>query len=178
MMPYRTIRGAAVAAALAVSALMSVTASAAEPKLLGTFKDWNAFAFEEGGNKVCYMSSQPKKKEPAGAKRGEIYALVTHRPAEKSVDVVSFMMGYSPKKDVDTQVDASGKPFKLFNDKETAWARDADTDRNLVAAMRDGTKSMIVKGVSGRGTKTTDTYSLNGFGQAYSAISEACGVKR
>lgn len=178
MMPYRSIRGAAVAAALAVSALMTVPASAAEPKLLGTFKDWNAFAFEEGGNKVCYMSSQPKKKEPAGAKRGDIYALVTHRPAEKSLDVVSFMLGYPPKKDVDTQAETSGKVFKLFNDKETAWARDAETDRTLVAAMRDGSKPLVVKGVSGRGTKTTDTYSLNGFGQAYSAINEACGVKR
>lgn len=178
MMPYRTIRGAAVAAALAVSALMSVTASAAEPKLLGTFRDWNAFSFEEGGNKVCYMSSQPKKKEPANVRRGDIYALVTHRPGEKSLDVVSFMMGYPLKKDIDTDVDASGKPFKLFNDSETAWARDAETDRNLVVAMRDGTRPMVVRGVSTRGTKTTDTYSLSGFSQAYTAINEACSVRR
>lgn len=178
MLPSSTIRGAAVAAALAVSALTVVTAHAAEPKLLGTFKDWNAFTFEEGGHKVCYMSSQPKKKEPAKAKRGDIYALVTHRPAEKSLDVVSFMMGYPLKKDMETQADVSGKPFKLFNDTQTAWARDADTDKALVGAMRDGKKSLVVNGVSARGTKTTDTYSLDGFSQAYGAINDACGVKR
>jgi hypothetical protein len=47
----------------------------------------------------------------------------------------------------------------------------------VTAAMRDG-KQMVVKGVSSRGTKTTDTYSLAGVSQAYDAINEACGVKR
>ncbi|WP_246200958.1 invasion associated locus B family protein [Azospirillum brasilense] len=72
-----------------------------------------------------------------------------------------------------------GKSFKLFTDGETAWARDADTDKAVTAAMRDAKgKSMVVKGVSARGTKTTDTYGTDGFAQAYDAINQACGVKR
>jgi hypothetical protein len=34
-----------------------------------------------------------------------------------------------------------------------------------------------VRGTSARGTKTTDTYSLAGFGAAITAINTACGVK-
>jgi hypothetical protein len=182
MLPFRTVRGAAVAA-LALTAFASSGALhgalAAEPKVLGSFKDWNAFAFDEGGHKVCYMSSQPKKKEPAGAKRGDIYVLVTHRPGEKSFDVVSFIAGYSFKKESEAVVELGGKTVKLFTDGETAWARDADTDKSLVAGMKDAKgKPMVMKGVSGRGTKTTDTYSLDGVTEAYNAINVACGVKK
>ena len=178
---FRTVRRAAVAALALTAAAHGAPqgALAAEPKVLGSFKDWNAFAFEEGGHKVCYMSSQPKKKEPAGAKRGDIYVLVTHRPGEKSFDVVSFIVGYSFKKESEAVVELGGKTIKLFTDGETAWARDADTDKALVAAMKDGKgKPMLMKGTSGRGTKTTDTYSLDGMGEAYGAINAACGVKR
>ncbi|PWC36652.1 hypothetical protein TSO352_15160 [Azospirillum sp. TSO35-2] len=160
-----------------MSGLLAAPAAAADPRHLGTFKDWNAFAFEENGRKVCYMSSQPKKSDPAKAKRGDVYALVTHRPAEKTLDVVSIIVGYPFKKGSDGDVTIDGKAFKLFTDGETAWARDPETDRAVTAALRNG-KQMVVKGVSGRGTKTTDTYSLDGVGQAYDAINEACGVKR
>ncbi|MBP2301615.1 invasion associated locus B family protein [Azospirillum picis] len=169
--------GSVLSAVLLVSGLSAAPAAAADPRHLGTFKDWNAFAFDENGRKVCYMSSQPKKTEPAKAKRGDIYALVTHRPSEKSFDVVSVIVGYPFKKGSDGEVSIDGKSFKLFTDGETAWARDAETDRAVSAAMRGG-RTMVVKGESGRGTKTTDTYSLDGVSQAYDAINEACGVKR
>jgi hypothetical protein len=35
----------------------------------------------------------------------------------------------------------------------------------------------VVEGVSSRGTKTRDTYSLTGFGKMYQAIGKACGIK-
>ncbi|ANC93185.2 hypothetical protein A6A40_11250 [Azospirillum humicireducens] len=176
----RRLAGAALAgsvlSALFAAALTAAPAAAADPRHLGTFKDWNAFAFEEKGQKVCYISSQPKKTEPK-AKRGDIYALVTHRPSEKTLDVVSIIVGYPFKKGSEAEVSVDGKEFKLFTDGETAWARDAEGDRAVTAALRNG-KQMVVKGVSGRGTRTTDTYSLAGVGQAYDAINEACGVKR
>jgi hypothetical protein len=185
MSPFRTDRRAALRSPFRTALLLAgpvlialgTGADAADPRLLGTFKDWNAFAFEEGGNKVCYISSQPKKKEPENVRRGDIYVLVTHRPADKSLDVVSLIVGYPFKKDSEASVDVDGKGFKLFTDGETAWARDAETDKALAAAMRAG-KAMVVKGTSSRGTKTTDTYSLDGVTQAYEAINAACDVKR
>jgi hypothetical protein len=182
MLPIRAIRrplGAVLVLAASLSAVATTSASAADPRLLGTFKDWSAFAFEESGKKVCYISSQPKKMEPKAAKRGDVYVLVTHRPAEKSLDVVSVIVGYPLKKGSEMTADVGGKPFKLFTDGETAWARDTETDKAVTAALRDAkAKPMVVKGVSARGTKTTDTYSLDGVTQAYDAINQACGVKR
>lgn len=174
-MPLRFDRRA-IAAGLAAM-FITAPALAADPKVLGSFKDWNAFAFDESGHKVCYISSQPKKKEPAAARRGDIYVLVTHRPSEKTFDVVSFIVGYPLKKGSEAAVDIDGKKFALFTDGEAAWARDAETDKALVAALRAG-KTLIMKGTSQRGTNTTDTYSLSGVADAYDAIGAACDVKR
>ncbi|CAK0753940.1 hypothetical protein CCP2SC5_10024 [Azospirillaceae bacterium] len=143
---------------------------------LGTFKDWSAIVADENGRKVCYMLSEPKKALPGGKSRGRIYILVTHRPTEKSFDVVSVAAGYAYKKDSEVTLEIGKKTFKLFTKDDQAWARDEKTDKEIVAAVRSGT-SMTVKGQSARGTKTTDTYSLNGVGGAYTAINEACGVK-
>lgn len=174
-MPKRTIRHLATAATVLAS-LTAVEAGAADPKVLGSFKDWNAFTFEESGNTVCYISSQPQKTLPNNVRRGDIYVLVTHRPAEKTYDVVSFIVGYPLRKGSDATVEIDGKTFNLFTDGETAWARDAETDKAIAAAMRAG-RDMVMKGVSQRGTRTTDTYSLIGVTDAYTAIGEACGVK-
>lgn len=164
-------------ASIALAAALAATAAAAEPKLLGNHKDWAAYSFEDGGKKVCYVSSMPKSSDPKGAKRGPTYTLVTHRPAENTHDVFNTVVGYPLRKGSEVTVEIDKKSFNLFTDGESGWARDADTDKALVQALRGGTK-LVVKGVSQRGTKTADTYSLAGVGDALDAIGTACGVKR
>ena len=66
--------------------------------------------------------------------------------------------------------------FKLFTYDDSAWAVNSEEDRKLVKAMKAGIKMSVV-GYSSRDTKTTDTYSLSGFTDAYNAISKACGIK-
>ena len=46
----------------------------------------------------------------------------------------------------------------------------------MVRAMRVG-KKLVIQGVSSRGTKTKDSYSLFGFTAAHNAINKACRVK-
>lgn len=144
---------------------------------IGEAGKWHAFTFLEDGKKVCYMSSEPEKKEGDYKVRGAVDALVTHRPALDSRDVVSLITGYPLKPNVDivVTIDRTRK-FTLFADKETAWAPDGKTDRALVQAMVKGS-TMVVEAISSRGTKTKDTYSLSGFGKMYQAISRACGIK-
>jgi len=155
--------------------LFALAAAAAEqPKTIGTFEAWEAITFDEGGSLVCYASSEPVQAEGDYTKRGKVYALVTHRPAKKSLGVVTIMAGYAYKEDGDVTAAIGGRTFTLFASGEAAWADDA-TDPKLVAAMKGG-REMVVRGVSSRGTKTTDTYSLAGFGRAYAAIGAACGV--
>ena len=144
------------------------------PQEIGQFKDWTAYAYKEGKNTVCYMASTPKKDEGNYKVRGDIYAIVTHRPADKSYDVVSFIAGYPFKKGTSVVVKIGTTAFNnLFPNGETAWAPDSATDKRLVEEMKRGEK-MIVEGISARGTKTKDTYSLSGFSGAYKAISARC----
>lgn len=171
------LRAAAGIASFALAAALSANAAAAEPKLLGNHKDWSAYSFEEGGKKVCYISSTPKSSEPKGARRGAVYTLVTHRPSENTHDVFNTVVGYPLRKGSEIAVEVDKKSFALFTDGESGWARDAETDKALAAAMRAGNR-MVVKGVSQRGTNTADSYSLSGVGDALDAIATACGVKR
>jgi invasion protein IalB len=162
-------------------ALLSVAAGGASAgaqgiERLGDFDDWSAFRFAESGNKACYMASQPVKAEGNYTKRGDIYALVTHRPAENRRDEVSFIAGYSFRENSTVQVAIGGQGFQLFTSEDGAWTANKDEDQKLVQAMIKGNR-MVVKGTSLRGTATTDTYSLKGFTSAYQAITDTCGLQ-
>jgi len=143
---------------------------------LGTFTDWQARSYKEGGALVCTMYSTPKSSEGDYSNRGDVFAFVTHRPAHNRIDEVSVNIGYTFKKGAPVNVIISGTTFELFSDRSTAWTRDSKSDRALVRAMRAGAE-MIIQGVSSRGTRTTDTYSLSGFTAAHNAISNACKVR-
>lgn len=160
-----------------LSLLISMApARAADPELIGSYTDWNAFAYDEKSGKVCYMASSPQKAEGKYSKRGDIYLLIAHRKAEKSIGVVSVIAGYVYKNESSVTLKIGGTAFELFTDGNKAWARDDKGNKDMVRAMKRGRK-MVVKGKSSRGTATTDTYSLTGFSAAYKAIGEACGVK-
>jgi hypothetical protein len=150
------------------------------PKALGSFDSWVSVELGSGGARACYMFARPSASEPKGAKRGDIMVVVTHRPGAKRQDEVSFQSGYPFKDGSPVAVDVDGKKFEFFTrldvDQEAAWARDADADKAIVAAMRAG-KTLKVKGTSARDTETTDTFSLAGFTKAYAEIGKACGVK-
>ena len=149
-------------------------ARAEEPRLTGTHDDWSTYVFIENGNKVCYMASQPKKAEGKYSKRGDVYALITHRPAEGSKNVFSYIAGYSYKAGSDVELTIDGQGFDLFTQDDTAWTPDAGTDNKLTQAIQSGS-SMVVKGTSSRGTVTKDSFSLKGSGSAYAEISKECG---
>lgn len=143
--------------------------------LLGKHGDWEALTEKENNALACYMGSVPTKARGKYKKRGKTFLLITHRPAEKSKNVISFRGGYTFKKGSEIDIIVGKTTYKLFTDGGWAFAPDADADTTLVKAMIRGA-SMTIKGLSGRGTKTTDTYSLKGFTAAYRAISKACKI--
>ncbi|MEM6812153.1 MAG: invasion associated locus B family protein [Pseudomonadota bacterium] len=148
-------------------------AFASEPRLIGTYGDWSAYVFMENGNKVCYMASQPKTAQGNYTKRGEIFALVTHRPAENTKNVFSYTTGYPYKDNSNVDVTIDARKFTLFTQGDTAWTADAASDNQLTNAIKQGNK-MVVKGTSTRGTLTTDTFSLKGSTKAHQRISQEC----
>ena len=155
---------------------LTAAAQAQEAKLLASQGVWEAYQEAEAGKQVCYIGSLPKKATGKYKKRGVTYLLVTHRPAVKSANVVSVKAGYTYQENSEVEVIIGAEKFKLFTDAGHAFAQDQKTDGRLVKAMVRGTK-MVIKGTSNRGTKTTDSYSLNGFTAAYRAIGKACKVK-
>lgn len=147
------------------------------PELIGEYDDWTAYSYRDGKGVVCYMASTPKKDEGKYSKRGDIYVTITHRPGEKSFDVVNFVAGYTYKNGSNVTVKIGKDVFgRFFTDGDKAWGVDDKADRELVAAMKRGQR-MIVDGVSSKGTVTKDTYSLKGFTGAYKAISSKCKKK-
>jgi hypothetical protein len=160
--------------ALLLSLAAPAMAEEKEVRPLGSFKSWNSYSYDEAG-KVCFMASKPSKSLPAGAKRSDIFLMVTHRPAQNSTGVVSVVAGYPYKPGSEVELSVGKEKFTLFTEGDTAWARDDATDKAIVQAIRTGS-SVTVVGTSTRGTKTTDTYSLAGSGAAHDSINKECGV--
>jgi len=149
----------------------------AKAEHLGDAQWWSAFAETDKNAKACYLVGRPLKTEPDNLKRGDVYVYVTHRPAEKTFNVVSFAVGYPYKDATDAELTIDTHKFMLFTSKDSAWSRDAATDKAVVDAMAKA-KQAVLKGTSARGTNTTDTYSLDGFAPMLAQIDKACGVKR
>lgn len=157
--------------ALAVSA--PAFASSSQPRLLQVYEDWDAYVLMEGSDKVCYMASKPKSSEGKYDKRGDVFALVTHRPAEHSKNVFSYLAGYTYKPGGDAVIKIDDKEYAMFTQDDIGWAPDADTNNKIAQALRSGS-AMTVRGTSSRGTETVDTFSLKGSADAYTRITEEC----
>lgn len=157
-----------------VLTLAGVTsASAQDVTVIGTHGAWTAYSYQEDSGIVCYMASEPTKAEGNYTRRGDVFALVTHRPSEDSLDVVSIVAGYAYKENSDVSVRIGSTNYDMFTHGERAWNRDEATDKTMVQAMIRGSQ-LTVKGTSSRDTLTTDTYSLSGFTAAHKDITAAC----
>lgn len=164
----------ALLASLLFATTFGAAALAADAVELGHFGAWKALTFnEDGRGKVCFMSSKPEKQEGKFTKRGDVAVFITHWAADGTRDVVSVSIGYPFKAGSKLTVTIDGKDHGMATDGEMAWAADSATDKAISEGIRKGSK-MTVKGVSARGTATTDTYSLKGTGDAYKAITSAC----
>ena len=165
----------ALAAMWVIQTALTVPAWAQTPKPIGSYGDWQALTYEENGKPVCYVFTEPAKKEGQYTSRGQVYALVTHRPSDKKMNVFTIISGYTFKEDTDAILEIGDQKFTLFTQEGMAWANDED-DPKIVEALKKGT-GMVMHGTSNRGTETVDTYSLKGFSKAYDAIGDACGLK-
>ena len=148
-------------------------ALAQQPTHLGGNGDWMAYTFESAGNLVCYMASAPTKQQGDYTRRGDAYALVTHRPNQQTRDVVSIVAGYTYRDSSEVSVKIGSRTFDMFTSGDRAYPAGPAEDKKLVNAMIKGSR-MVVEGVSSRGTVTTDTYSLRGFTATRKMIDKAC----
>jgi hypothetical protein len=152
--------------------------AAAGPTLLGVSKAWAAYQADTGEGKVCYVLSKPKSIEPRKAVRDPIYLMLSDWPDRKVKGEFEILPGYSYKDGEEATAEVGSDKVELFtrNDGDgQAWVKDpADEDR-LREAMRKG-NSLIVTGVSARGTHTRDVYSLDGVSAMLDKAHAACGM--
>jgi invasion protein IalB len=170
----RRTKSIAAIAVWVIQIALAGPASAQNPKPIGSYGDWQALTFEENGKSGCYVITEPARKEGQYTSRGQVYALVTHRPTDKKLNVFTIISGYTYKEGADAVLQIGDEKFTLFTQEGMAWADDED-DARIVEALKKGT-DMVVHGTSARGTETVDTYSLKGFAKAYAAIGDACGL--
>lgn len=169
----------ALLAALMAGTIVTGAAEAQTQARVDAKKDWSIFEAGPAGQKVCWIVSQPTKStasrngKSVTVNRGDIFLMVSIRPADGVVNEVSYLSGYPFKKGSEVKASVGTSEFSLFTEGENAWSPSAQDDASLIAAFRRGSDTRIV-GESSRGTKTVDTFSLNGFTAALEAAVDLC----
>lgn len=187
----RTVLALCVAAALTVTPALAAAKKKAKPKaaaapaavteqptLLGVSKDWTAYQATTAEGKVCYALSTPKTSAPTTGARDPIYIIISTWLGRNVKDELQIVPGYLYKEGepVYAQVGNNKTEFFAKNDAKagSAWVKEIPDEAKLVRAMRSGSK-IVVTGVSSKGSKTTDTYSLSGIATALERAHTACG---
>jgi Invasion associated locus B (IalB) protein len=147
----------------------------AKPTLLGQFGDWGAYTASPGGKKLCFAiaKSSVSETEPPGKSRNPPYLFVSTRPADKVSNEVSIAIGYPFKPTSEATVEVGSSSFALYTQQDGAWIKNAAEEAHLVDAMRTA-QNAVVKGMSAKGTHSTDTFSLRGFAQALERSDQDC----
>lgn len=162
--------------ALALLALLAASPGhSEEPKSLGKFGGWEAYAYPEGGGKVCYAAARSDHPQGGDKGRAGTAIAITHRA--KSPGEVSLIAPYGFKKDSDAEIQIGGMKHAFFTKGTSAWAKDTKADPSILAAMAKG-KEVSIRATPAKGAAISDSVSLKGFAEALAAIDKACGVKR
>lgn len=166
---------AAAAKPAATAPAATGAASDTQPTLLGQYADWGAYTASPGGSKICFALAKPKssKTEPVGRSRDPSYMFVSSRPAESVKNEVSVVVGYPFKTSSDATAEIGNAKFAMYTQNDGAWIKNINEEARMIDTMRKG-GDLTVKGTSGRGTQSTDQYSLKGLAQALDKIQQEC----
>jgi invasion associated locus B (IalB) protein len=146
-----------------------------EPTLIGQFGTWGAYTATPNGKKVCFALAKPSssKTNPPGRPRDPAYAFVSTRPAEKVTNEVSIMIGYQLKPGSESTLEVGGGRYAMYTQGDGLWIKNAAEEERMVDAMRKA-PDVVIKGVSAKGTETSDTFSLKGLAQALDRLAQDC----
>lgn len=175
MMNFRII--GFVAAILGMGA-GSASAQAQSTNRVAAETDWSVFV--EDNPTECWGVSTPKEAvnsrdgRVVAVNRGQTLLMVFYRPSAGAKGQVAFTGGYPFASGSTVNMNISGTTFELFTEGEWAWPATTDDDNKIITAMKRGADA-VLKGRSGRGTETKDTFSLLGFTAAVEDAAKRCG---
>ncbi|MFO6447637.1 hypothetical protein ACLBKU_10880 [Erythrobacter sp. NE805] len=147
--------------ALALLALAAHPLAARES--LGVYESWAAF--KDASPPRCYAIARAEG-------TGGGYATVSNWPERKVRGAVYFALSREVADKSAVRLAVGEKRFDLVAKSRNAWARDAQGDAAILAALRSGTRMSV----SGRGPKGafTDRYTLAGAATAIDAAIVGC----
>ena len=156
-------------------AAAAVVTGSVEPTLIGQFGTWGAYTATPNGKKVCFALAKPSssKTNPPNRPRDPAYAFVSTRPAEKVTNEVSVMIGYTLKPGSESTLEVGGATYAMYTQGDGLWIKNAAEEERMVDPMRKSA-DVVVKGVSAKGTETTDTFSMKGLSQALDRLAQDC----
>lgn len=152
----------------------ALPAHAAEPKLEGTYGDWAAYSRAQGGDKICYVISEPQKKIPSSVKHGDIFFMVSNWKSGQANEQPSLMAGYPLKVTSPPTTIVGSARTRMYVSQNEAFIKDTSNERQLVKKMRAGA-NMRVSAMSARGTAVSYDFSLKGVTAALKKAKSSCG---
>jgi hypothetical protein len=146
-----------------------------QPRLLGQYGEWGAYTASPSGKKVCFVIAKPTSAQtvPPNRPRNPVYMFISTRPADKVSNEISIIAGYPFKPSSEASATIGSNNFALYTQQDGAWIKNAGDETNMIGAMRAG-DSIVVKGVSAKGTQSSDTYTLKGISQALDRVAQEC----
>ena len=143
--------------------------------MIGQYGIWGAYTATPNGRKVCFALAKPSssKTNPPNRPRDPAYAFISTRPAEKVVNEVSIMIGYALKPGSESSLEVGGSAYAMYTQGDGLWIKNAAEEEQMVSAMRKSAE-VTVKGLSAKGTETTDVFSLKGLSQALDRVAQDC----
>lgn len=158
----------------ALTLLMAAPAAAqSTPKLTGTHGDWTVYTRGSGGERICYVLSEPLAKSPTTVDHGNIYFMVSSWKNGAATEQPSFLAGYNLRPTRAPKAQVGSTALNMFAADNEAFISESSNERKLVSKMRAGS-TMTVSAVSSRGTQTRYTFSLKGVTAALRQAKSAC----
>lgn len=159
---------------LLLSVLPLGALAAPQPKVLDRFGEWTIYRHFEGRDKpVCYMAAPPAKTESKVKNRAQSFLLITHRPADKTFNVVSYVAGYDLNEKLPVMLDIDDTDFIMIPNDDMAWMPDQAADDRVADAIKRG-KKLVIVAAANKKRGTIDTFDLSGSAKALEAIGKAC----
>jgi hypothetical protein len=158
---------------------LATPVSAETANLLGVFGNWSAYSTGTGSSMTCYALSKPRASQPKATKRADTFLMVSDWPSRKVKAEAEIVPGYEYKANTPVSLAVGPDKFAFFSRNEaksgTAWLQSLTDGDRLIDTMGKGV-SAVAAGTSSRGTKTVDTYSLQGFNDAVAKIHAVCNM--
>ncbi len=140
------------------------------PSSLGINGYWEAG--KDSANGTCMVVSYPLTSEGNYTKRDSAFFIITISPKENPSVELAYFAGYPyGSQDVIIKIDGNDYTFKPSG--EWAWPSSPEKDIPILNAMKRGQK-MEIHGISKRGTKTYDTFSLSGISASLDLANNSC----